>query len=129
MARSESSPSFLALCNKCFFWSVLTGMITGKKPTQRRMKASKVMTVTKKSCNHTGKNRPKETFVTQSKERRRAFRSAFGVRRSAFGVRRSAFGVRRSAFGVRRSAFCIRRSAFGKLPLPRANSREKPYVS
>ena len=48
VASSESSPSFLALCNKCFFWSVLTGMITGKKPIQRRMKVSKVMTVTKK---------------------------------------------------------------------------------
>ena len=84
MARSESSPSFLALCNKCFFWSVITGMITGKKPIQRRMKASKVMTVTKKSYNHTGNNRPKETFITQSKERRRAFRSRHTIDFSDF---------------------------------------------
>ena len=28
--RYESSPWFLALFNKCFFWSGLTGMITRK---------------------------------------------------------------------------------------------------
>lgn len=30
---SESSPSLLALFNKSFFWSVLTGTVTGKKIT------------------------------------------------------------------------------------------------
>ena len=85
MARSESSPSFLALCNKCFFWSVITGMITGKKPIQRRMKASKVMTVTKKSYNHT----------------------IIPVLHSAFGVRQITPAEENAYFGAKTLPLCM----------------------
>ena len=119
--RSESFPSFLALFNECFFWSVLAITITGKKPTQRNNWVVQDLLVRdiddlSRRPVYSRATEPESTcFRKHMIYRWSKFyvrRSVFGVRRSAFDVLRSAFGIRRSAFSVQRSAFCIWRSAF-----------------
>ena len=113
--KSENSPSFLTLFNKCFFSSVLTVTITGKKPTQGNkwvVQDFLVRDVDDLSGRHVY-SRATEPESTCFKWYTADRNSAFGVLRSVFGVRLSAFGVRCSAFGALNSAFCDRRLAFG----------------